>query len=314
MTQPAPQRSVNAETVTDIYETLIRAVAVRDEGLDHSPLPESLAGTVATEMYLPLWLWEQGEKPTRTEPVLRLYTGHIEESERTELRCLLVGLDVFIAMLDEFIDSDCSSGQYRLSLAINIAFGSLLSFGSIPREHRSDVVELLLAYFVEIARIPMVETATTDALEATESTAEQNELIRFAYGYRARDISVFGRLPSLLCDIDDSTVEDIVHDLQMYRARYLLFDDLRDVCEDSRNNIQTPGLWLLAEHDDSEALRDRLAEIYESFEYADNTHRQALLELECVPSNAHSEIDAAKAALAGQSAPELNPDAEITRT
>jgi len=275
------------EEVRAVYRSLVRDVEARDGGV--GPASPVTVAPIADHLSLPLDLWNDDRKPTRTVPTLAAYDHYVELDDGEDLRRILVGLDVLVTMLDEFIDSAQADSDDRLRLAVNVAFASLLSFGSIP-DDADGTTELLLDYLVEAARIPSVEHGVQRELDAISAPDRAMELLRFAYAYRARDISVFGRLPALHYDVDERTADRIVSDLETCRAHYLLFDDVRDVRQDARNGIETPVLWLLRTRDDVDDVMDRLVEIYRTFEYAETPYRSTLRELEREPENLREEL------------------------
>lgn len=274
-----------ADEVIDVYISLLQDIDARDAGLGRN-VPEGVASEpVADHLQLPLRLWHSGRKPTRTVPALVAYDEHLDVNDARDLMRVMVGLDVLVTMLDEFIDSSDADSSQRLQLSINVAFASLLSFTSIPDDAPDEVDEAVRQYLVEAARIPMVERSVQRELESTTDPDRAMGLLAYSYAYRARDISVFGRLPALWADFDEHTADRIVSDLETFRAHSLLFDDLRDVHQDRSNGIRTPVLWLLDTHDDPAAVVDSIAEIFQSFEYSDSPYCESLQALERVPEN-----------------------------
>lgn len=303
--------SVIADEVAAVYESLARAVDTVDDGLDQPSVDDfDLAvPPVAGQLQLPLDLWDSSRKPTRTVPALVAYDRPLEPDGADDLRRLLVGLDVLVTMLDEFVDADRSESSYRHQVAVNVAFASFLSFTSLPDDEGA-ATDTVLRYLVETARIPTVERAAQRELETIDTWERARELIRFVYAYRARDISVFGRLPALVADVDDRTAERIVSDLETYRAHYLLFDDIRDVREDVRNGIETPVVWLLQTYDDLDEITDSFVEIFQEFEYAETPYRAHLRELEREPDDVRDELEVAMNeldAISGSLEPVRNP-------
>ncbi|MBX0325547.1 hypothetical protein EGH21_21205 [Halomicroarcula sp. F13] len=301
MTQKSPQPSAFADDVTSVYESLLQDIRARDDGLG-STAPDGISvPAVAENLRLPLELWVYGKKPTRTVPALVAYDDRVEVVETQHLK-LLVGLDVLVTMLDEFIDTANASTQDRLQVAVNVAFASLLSFVNVPNVNAEAITETITEYLVETARIPSVERAVHRELVQTDSIDDAVALMQFAYAYRARDITAFGQVPGVLYDIDEDTVDRTVRDLVTYRAHSLVFDDIRDVRQDVHNGVQTPVVWLLWTHDDVSIVRDVLAELFAQFEYADTPYRYTLRELEHEPDDVESALEAGKNALSEESA------------
>ncbi|WP_226479561.1 hypothetical protein [Natrinema amylolyticum] len=302
-----PRRiSAIADEVRAVYYSLIRDVDAHDDGIGREPPADFGVDPVADQLYLPLDLWNSDRKPSRTVPALVAYDPYLDRKDRHELQRIMVGLDVLVTMLDEFIDSAQSHSEYRLQLAVNIAFASLLSFESIP-DDAAEIHEAVVSYLVETARIPTIERTVQRELDEITSPERAMELMRFSYASRARDISVFGQLPAYRSDVDDGTASRIVSDLETYRAHYLLFDDIRDVRQDARNGIETPVLWLIKTSDDLDEIVDELAEIFQAFEYAETPYRAALRELEREPENLRDELAAAMDSLTTESDAVSNP-------
>jgi len=282
---PRNQRPISAvaDEVEEVYYSLMRTVRTR-EADGETPLLDRAAGDeVSSSLSLPIELWTAGLKPTRTVPALVAYDVHVDRELFDDLSRVLVGLDVLVAMLDEFIDSKQTERRYRTDLAINIAFASLLSFGSVPESKRDAVNDAILDFLVETAQIPRIEHAVYQELTAADSPESAMDLVLSAYRYRARDISVFGRIPAIIYDVDERTARRIERDLQTYRAHYLLFDDLRDVREDRRNDTQTPVTWLVSVCDGPDEVAQYLEAVYEEFEYSEAAYTEQLRESEDEP-------------------------------
>lgn len=302
MTTETPRVAPKAQQVAAVYQSLLCDIRRRDSRLD-TDSPDGIdVPSIGAELRLPLLLWATGEKPTRTVPALVAHDRTFEASETPLLRAL-VGLDVLVTMLDEFIDRETAGGSYRLQVAINAAFASLFSFTNLPPSDAEAVVATTTDYLVQTARIPAVERAVQRELRAADTRERERELIRFAYATRAGDIAVFGRLPGIVHDTSPERLDRIVRDLITYRARYLVFDDIRDVGADRLNGDETPVGWLLATHDDPDTVRDILAAVIAQFEYEESHYRDTLRELEREPTDVRSMIAAGMDVLAEDAPP-----------
>ncbi len=278
-----------ADEMSDIYRSLAGGIRAREAGTTPS-FPDGIdVPSIAGDLDEPLRLWRTNRKPTRTVPAL-VAQRHYLDDDIQMLEQLLVGLDVLVTMLDQFIDTSELNKSDKHGLAVNIAFASLLSFASIPAANRTAVVDELLDYLVQSAQIPAVERAVQAELEVTSQPERVMELIQFSYAYRSRDISTFGRLPAVITDLDRRTADRITHDLQTYRAHFLLFDDIRDVREDMKSGDRTPVTWLLRTHDDIDEVLDRLATAFQRFEYTDAPYTDDLTELERRPKDLRAEL------------------------
>lgn len=273
------------QQVADCYEELVHDVRPREAdvavdlppGIEVDPLHESLQ--------FPIRLWERGQKSSRTVPALVAYADYEDNDEMDAVRRTLVGLDVLVSMLDEFIDVTRPSETVRAALATNVAFSSLYAFTSIPADEREAVAEELTRYLVEASRIPAVERQVQRQLRATESLEEAVELIAFAYEFRARDVSAFARIPALVFDVTEPERDRIARDLRTYRAHDILFDDVTDVDEDRANGLGSPVTWLLQQYDDPNAVAALLEDVYSRFEYSGADYADRLSRMEGRPND-----------------------------
>jgi len=279
-THDDPAAPALTREVQEIYADFAREVGAHESDLSGTVPASFDVGSVRECLQLPLTLWESGRKPPRTVPALLAYERLLTSEETDAVARVLVGLDAFVTMMDEFIDTAGSDRGHRTRLAVNVAFSGLLSFSSIPATTRETVVDALVAYLLEASRIPAVEREVGEALADAPSDERAMELVRFSYGFRARDIAVFGTLPGLVHDVDPGTVERIASDLRTYRARWLLYDDIRDVGQDRENGIETPVTWLLDRHSDPEVVATRIEAVSRAFEYSNADYTDTLRDME----------------------------------
>lgn len=266
--------------VSETYRDLAGEVASHESNID-TVVPDAFdIGSVHEGLELPLTLWENDQKPTRTVPALLAYERLLDRNELDTVARILVGLDVLVMMLDEFIDTAHTDKRRQTRLGVNLAFSSLLSFSSIPASDRDVVVDAFRAYLAEASRIPLIEQQSKRVLDEASTREQQIELIRFIYEFRARDIAVFGVLPALISDVDGERGDRIASDLQTYRAHCLLYDDIMDIEQDRRNGIVTPVRWLLDRYSDPEEVATRIEDIYRSFEYSDGDYTDHLRDIE----------------------------------
>lgn len=178
---------------------------------------------------------------------------------------VLVGLDLAVAALDDFVDTRTLSPDRRQRLAASVAFPALLSFVNVGGPGRDRAVAAATAYLVAAAQIPAVERCSF-ADRAPTDAATDRAVVRSVYAARARDITGFVTIPGAILDLDPDAVDRAVGDLVAYRARQLLIDDIEDVAVDRRDGIETPVSWLLATRESAAAV---LRSVYDSFEYSD---------------------------------------------
>jgi hypothetical protein len=278
------------EEVRAVYEAFVRTIRTREESLDEPVLAGIEVDPVTAQLRLPVTLWESGRKQSRAAAALVAYRPFLDPESRATIEPLLVGLDVLVTTLDEFIDASRCDFSRRMELAVCAAFASFLAFDSVPGAGRDDVRSAVVTYLLTAARIPPVERAVGRRLQRSESSDRTDELVEFAYAFRAQDISVFGVLPGLVCDVDAATIGRIVRDLETYRAHSLLFDDVRDLDEDQRNGLTTPVGWLVRTADDADIAVERLFDVYRSFEYGPNDYCETLREMEPEPESLADDI------------------------
>lgn len=293
------------DEVREVYRSLERRVRSREEVVSESPPDGVETGleSVAESLSLPVELWTSGAKPTRTVPALVAYERHLDGETFDSVLDVLVGLDVLVTMLDEFIDTADAGARHRTDLAINTAFASLLSFTSVPAGDQERVVGTITDFLVRTARIPATERAVQKRLASVDDPDRAMELMRFSYATRSRDISAFGRIPAIVHDVDARAASRIVDDLETYRAHYLLFDDIRDVREDRRNGTETPATWVLATSETPEEALGRLGEIFAAFEYSQTPYRATLRDLEQEPAELLETVRDAMDALEDEPSP-----------
>lgn len=140
----------------------------RCEWTDDAPATRALAGAVVVE---------------------RLTGGPIS----ADLGRTLIGLDLAIAALDDYIDTRTLSSERRLELAAAVVFPALLSFSNVGERDRGAVVDALVRYLVETARIPTIERRLPEGLPAD---TDDCDAVRRACASRARDITGFVTIPA----------------------------------------------------------------------------------------------------------------------
>lgn len=276
--------------VNEVYRSLAETVETHESELTAPFGSDDDAGSVSESLILPIELWEQGKKPTRTVPALVAYDQYVDRNRGDTLAEICVGLDVLVTMLDQFIDTKELSWERQMNIATNLAFASLMSFTSVPPAKRTELVDTIMRFLVETAQIPWTERAVQKELTTVTSPEAAMQTLQRSYAHRARDISVFGSLPAIVYDIDERTASRIERDLEVYRAHYLLFDDIRDIRQDIRNGTETPVTWLLSECETPEAVLSSLAEVYQAFEYSDSPYRTTLRELEREPDDLRAAV------------------------
>lgn len=278
--QPGDAVSTTRAEVEAIYRSVVDGTRRVEVRLD-SDLPVGVdIPSVAADLTLPLDAWRDEWKRARSIPALVAVDALVDRPRGDSVARTLVGLDVLVSMLDEFIDTASSDAHRRGVLATNTAFGSFLSFSNVPESCHGLVWEFL----VECAQIPAIERSIGNRLETVEGELP-TELLVTSYRVRSRDIAGFGRIPATAYEINPDSARTLVADLRTYRAHELIFDDIRDARSDIADGIETPVTWLLRTLDSPTAVAEILAYIYSRFRFIDRGNRDRLRRLERPPTD-----------------------------
>jgi len=127
---------------------------------------------------------------------------------------------------------------------------------------------MTVQYLTDLFQIPIVEQ---NAVETIQTATDHEKAVNAAhrcYAYRARDIDAFARIPAHIYNPDEPTTEQLISDLHTYRARQLLFKDIRDV-ERGLHDDPTPVIAFMEQAPDAPTVRDTVEDLYRSFNYSD---------------------------------------------
>lgn len=255
------------DRTTAAYEAFVCDLDERERAVGRElPLGAATAG-VADRLETPLEQWETGNKPNRVVPAVVAIEAEGDTVSPALLR-LLVGLDVAITALDDLVDEGDLERTERFQLAVVATFGTLLSSaGESPCEGTA-VSDALVDYYLSMAQTPAVERTVADELAAATTSRRELACSIRAYAYRAEDVAAFVTIPARVLEIEDETTARLLSDLRTFRARQLLYDDLRDVETDLADGIETPIVYLLRTSTDEAAVLERLEAIVGAFPYS----------------------------------------------
>jgi hypothetical protein len=201
---------------------------------------------------------------------------------------LLTGLDATVNTLDDAIDTKELSVETRISLTVNAAFSAVLMIENCPRGSRTEIRDVLTEYFTALFQIPLVERQLFQSMQDATTKRERQTAAQHIYAYCARDIDAFARLSAVVHEISSETEQQILQDLRTYRARRLLFKDIRDVERDLVDEDMTPIIQFIRHHDSVAPVEEAIEKLYGSFSYTDSGeayYGDVLRELEDAPDN-----------------------------
>lgn len=268
----ADELPIDHGEIRRIYARLAEDVLVREDRLrDELPI-EATAGIHAHVRSL-VENWKTGRKSLRTVPVANVYS-RLERSVDPSLRRTLAGLDAIVNVLDDVIDTRDLATETRIGLTVNAAFSAVLLTENAPRGNRTEVRDVLRDYFTALFQIPTVEAELFETMERARTDRNEAIAAERIYAYRARDIDALVRLPAVTIGVGPETERRLLPDLRAYRARRLLFKDIRDVERDVEDGDVTPVVHFLRTRDSIDDTATVIEELYRSFEYTDAGHEQ----------------------------------------
>jgi len=288
--------STNSDEIGQIYVDLAEDISAREERL-REELPIETTAEIHTHLRSVVDDWETGRKSLRTVPVCAVYAHELDRPLGESLKHLLTGLDASVNVLDDIIDTQDLSPQVRIGLTVNAAFSAVLLAEHCPPDERNEIRERLRDYFTALFQIPLVEQRLFATMAAAEDGNRRHQAAKQIYAYRSRDIDAFTNIAAVVTDLNGETEQRLRHDLRTYRARRLLFKDIRDVERDLRDDDMTPVVHLLQHHDTIEDVLDAVTDLYRRFSYSEEGNErygEILGELETAPDDLHSVLSEAK--------------------
>jgi len=296
---------VSASEIRRIYADLGEDVSAREDRL-REDLPIGTTAGVHAHLDRVVDDWEAGRKSLRTVPVCDVYARHLGRPLEDSMTRLLVGLDAAVNVLDDIIDTPDLSPEARVALTVNAAFSAVLIAENCPRDARDAVRDRLRDYFTALFQVPMVERRLLASMRAAANRTEALSAAEQVYAYRARDIDAFARVPASVSRLDPDVERRLLGDLRAYRARRLLFKDIRDVERDLADGDATPVIHLLRRHDDAGGAADAVLNLYGRFSYSERgrgAYGDALRSAEDPPDDLRAALSDSREAVAASDAP-----------
>lgn len=244
------------------------------EGNLRGELPIDATADIHTGLREAVDDWRTGRKSIRALPACNVYNQELDISLSESVVEFLVSLDVQVNVFDDIIDTQDLSVESKIGLTVNAAFSAVQAIESCPREKQEEVGNLLRDYFTALFQIPLVERKLFKEVESVESRKECLDLTRRIYEYRARDIDAFAQIPATILEVRSQRKDRILQDLRTYRAKRLLFKDIRDIERDLEDDDITPIIHFLRRHESIERTVETIEDLYGRFEYTDKGFRR----------------------------------------
>lgn len=284
------ERPIGSDEIGQLYSDLAEDVSTRERQL-REELPIESTAEIHAHLRGVVEDWKNGRKSVRTVPVCEVYRLEIGEPLEESLIQLLTGLDASINVLDDIIDTQELTPQVRIGLTVNAAFSVVLLVENTPPRARDEVGNQLREYFTALFQIPLVEQRLFALMEDAETEDQRQQAAEQIYAYRSRDIDAFADIAAVVSDLDTETKPRVRHDLRTYRARRLLFKDIRDVERDLRDDDMTPVIQLLRHHETTDEIVAAVMDLYRRFSYSEVGNKRygdRLDELEGEPDDLES--------------------------
>lgn len=284
------EQSVGSDEIEQLYADLAEDVSTRERQL-REELPIESTAEIHAYLFGVVKDWKNGRKSVRTVPVCEVYTQELGKPLEESLKQLFAGLDASINVLDDIIDTQELTPQVRIGLTVKVAFSAVLLAENCPPRTRDEVGNQLREYFTALFQIPLVEQRLFASMEDAETEDQRQQAAEQMYVYRSRDIDAFVNIAAVVTDLDTETKMRVRHDLRTYRARRLLFKDIRDVERDLRDNDMTPVIQLLQHHETTDEIVAAVMDLYRRFSYSEvgnERYGERLYELEGKPDDLES--------------------------
>jgi hypothetical protein len=281
---------VGSDEIGQHYADLAEDVSARERQL-REELPIESTAEIHTHLRGVVNDWESGRKSVRTVPVCKVYTQELGKPLEESLTQLLTGLDASINVLDDIIDTQELTPQVRIGLTVNALFSAVLLAENCPPGTHDEVGNQLREYFTALFQIPLVEQRLFASMEDAGAEDQRQQAAEQIYAYRSRDIDAFADTAAVVTDLDTETKPRVRHDLRTYRARRLLFKDIRDVERDLRDDNMTPVMQLLRHHETTDETVAAVMDLYRRFSYSEagnERYMDRLYELEGKPDDLES--------------------------
>jgi hypothetical protein len=276
---PVPPAEIHEE-----YRTFVSDIEDRVTQLSSS-LPLSEPFPVHESLFDLSRQWDQGEKSLRSVPVVNLYQRVLGRPVPDDVVRALLGIDAHINALDDIIDTQTPTKEWKTGVAAVVSFSSAYAFEHVPAEVREQILDQYYDYLVELFQIPRLEREFMAQFRQASTDVARLDAATAFYSQRGTAMKIFANIPALVLDRDFST--NIAEDLSHLKSRQLLFKDLSDVERDLQDDDVTPVLHMLQTCTTKDDVISFLENVYEQFPYSTEGRDQygdILFSLEDAPS------------------------------
>jgi hypothetical protein len=253
-----------SEKVADIEQRIIDDVPLTG-GADISDALKRSASAIETET-----------RTARTVPVLNVYRYLTGSPVPQSLVSALTALDVIINAADDVIDTEPIENRDRVTYTSNILFGHLQLFANLDAPDAA--ISTLTEYYTAVAQIPRVEHRLQRQLIEASERGAMISTAREVYEYDSVDIEGFALLPATEYDIDAETAATLLDDFRTFRARHLLFEDVRHVERTAAQNDTNPVMYFAEKYDSAAMIAETLREVLSPLTYRGEGEYIAILE------------------------------------
>jgi hypothetical protein len=262
-----------------------------DDITDHLPITDPKG--VYKPILAAVERWGTEDRGLRTIPVLNVYQEVSASPISEEAQRMMTGLDAFVEAYSVLIRDDSLSAKRQANLALTIAYSQSYFFQHVPAEYEETICDGVAEYLTDVAQLAPIRETLTDQLRGATADAEAAIALRETYAQTARDIWLFADLPALLLDMDAERADRVRSDLLTFRARYLLYEDLRKIESSVEHQRTNPLAHLLSERDSASDVALLLDSVMDSFHYTQkgaSEYGDLLEDLEERPEDVHESV------------------------
>lgn len=288
MSEKRSAKELTTKEVGAIYERFASDVAETETEIE---VPIGEPAGMGETLREPATELASEHRSVRTVPAINVYQQVTDRSIPESVVAALTGLDTVVNAADDLIDIESLSDGQRLKVCSTILFGHALLVDELGSS--SAASGILRDYYTALAQIPAVERRLQHQLSQATDRDEKLTIARRVYKYDSVDIEAFARLPGIELDLDPTHIASIVADLRTFRARYLLFEDLRHVDRALEQGDTDPVLYFLQTCESAADATQCIAEIASTFTYPDTEtgYQDLLRSLERYPESLESMVE-----------------------
>jgi hypothetical protein len=253
------------EEVAGSYRQFANRIADIEDGLV-TDVPTETTADIPAALEKPAQAIETQRRTARTVPVLNVYRRVTGEPIPDRLVSALTALDVIINATDDIVDTQPLSDRDCVTFSSNILFGHLYLFSALDSAETS--VQTLAEYYTAVAQIPQVERRLQRRLADAGSRQEAVATAGAVYEYDSVDIEGFVLLSATEFDHDPETTATLLEEFRTFRARHLLYEDIRHVERTISQGDTNPVMYFIDKYDSVSAIADAVRDVLSRFEYS----------------------------------------------